>query len=74
MVVFGEEEEIGDETGCEQNEANEQKSFWKAGHGKEDDGAGRDCSQGLLGEGVGGGHSSTKECGEKCGGDFGWGG
>ena len=55
MVVFGEEEEIGDETGCEQNEANEQKSFWKAGHEKADDGAGRDCSQGLLGEGVGGG-------------------
>jgi hypothetical protein len=27
-----------------------------------------------LGEGVGGGHSSTKEWGEMCGGDFGWGG
>jgi hypothetical protein len=27
-----------------------------------------------LGEDVGGGHSSTKEWGEKCGGDFGWGG
>ncbi len=37
MVVFGEEEEIGDETGCEQNEANEQKSFWKAGHRKKDE-------------------------------------
>ena len=74
MVVFGEEEEIGEEASSEQNEANEQECFRKAGHGKEDDGAGRDCSQGLLDQGVGGGQISTKEWGEKGGGDFGWGG
>ena len=49
LMIFGKEEEIGEQAGCEQNESNDEKEFGVASHEKEKDASDRGAGQGGVG-------------------------
>ncbi len=49
LMVFGQEEEIGEEAATEQNEANDEKEFGVASHEKEKDATDWGAGQGGVG-------------------------
>ncbi len=48
-MVFGQEEEIGEEAATEQNESNDEKEFGVASHEKEKDASDRGAGHGGVG-------------------------
>ena len=71
MMAFGQEEEIGEQTGSEQNHSDEQKKFRGAVHAKGKHESGTLAGQGDVGKNAAGGLEGSAGSGFPCGGGFG---